>query len=112
MKKPICSFEDFAKTDLRVGQVTAAEKVEGSEKLIALTVDLGEDWGTVEILTGLQAFYDPSDFVNNKYVFIVNLEPRKMMGRMSNGMFLAADVAEKPVPLQMPDVTPNGSSVI
>lgn len=112
MKKPICSFDDFAKADLRVGQIMNAEKVEGSEKLIALTVDFGKDWGTVEILTGLQAFYEPSDFVNNKYVFIVNLEPRKMMGRMSNGMFLAADGAEKPTPLQMPDSTPVGSSVI
>lgn len=112
MKKPICSFDDFAKADLRVGQVMNAEKVEGSEKLIALTVDFGEDWGTVEILTGLQAYYEPSDFVNNKYVFIVNLEPRKMMGRMSNGMFLAADSEEKPIPLQMPNTTPVGSSVI
>lgn len=112
MKKPICSFEDFAKADLRVGQVTAAENVEGSEKLIALTVDFGEDWGIVEILTGLQSFYAPEDFINNKYVFIVNLEPRKMMGRMSNGMLLAADSADKPVPLQMPETAPIGSSVV
>lgn len=112
MKKPICSFEDFAKSDLRVGQVTAAEPVEGSNKLIALTVDLGEEWGVVEILTGLLPFYEPSAFVNNKYVFIVNLEPRPMMGRVSNGMLLAADVAEKPLPLQMPEFTPNGAGIV
>lgn len=112
MKKPICSFEDFVKADLRVGQVTAAEGVAGSEKLIALTVDFGEDWGVVEILTGLLKFYEPTELVGNKYVFIVNLEPRTMMGRSSNGMLLAADGADKPIPLQMPLETQNGSSVI
>lgn len=108
MKKPIGSFEDFQKVDLRVGQVTAAEPVKGSTKLIALTVDLGEDWGTVEILAGLLPFYDPSEFVNNKYVFMVNLEPRQMMGRTSHGMILATDT-EKPVMLQVPEFIPAGT---
>ncbi len=114
MKKPICSFDDFAKSDLRVGLVTAAGPVEGSTKLIALTVDLGEEWGTVEILTGLLPYYEPSQFVNNKYVFIVNLEPRPMVGRVSNGMLLAADAGEgnNPLPLQMPEFTPNGAVIL
>lgn len=92
MKKDIISFPDFAKLDFRVGEVLEASLLEGSKKLIILKVDLGEDYGTVEILSGLAPIYIPSDLQGNKYIVLANLEPKQMMGRNSNGMILVADL--------------------
>ncbi len=89
------AFPDFDKLDLRVGEVKEAILLEGSKKLITLQVDLGEDYGTVEILSGLAEFYTPEDLIGNKYIVLVNLEPKKMMGKDSNGMILVADDPEK-----------------
>lgn len=96
--KPIITIDDFAKLDLRVGTVTNCEKKEGSEKLLRLTVDFGEE-GTRNILSGIAPWYQPEELVNKQFIFIVNLEPRKMMGEESQGMILAAD-GEKPEPLK------------
>lgn len=90
MKKTTIQFPDFQKLDLRVGEVKSAEGVEGSTKLIALQVDLGTDYGTIEILTGMRKWFEPEHFVNKKFLFLANLEPRPMMGRVSNGMLLSA----------------------
>ena len=95
MKKDIITFSDFNKLDLRVGEVKEAMKVEGSKNLITMSVDLGEDYGTVEILSGLAKFYTPEDLTGNKYIFLANLEPKKLMGKNSNGMVLVADDPEK-----------------
>lgn len=95
MKKDTIAFPDFAKLDLRVGEVKEASLLEGSKKLIVLKVDLGEDYGIVEILSGLAEFYAPDDLVGNKYIVLANLEPKQMMGRDSNGMILVADDPEK-----------------
>ena len=95
MKKDTITFPDFNKLDLRVGEVKNASFLEGSKKLITLQVDLGEDYGTVEILSGLAEFYTPEDLIGNKYIVLANLEPKKMMGKDSNGMILVADDPEK-----------------
>lgn len=95
--KPIIPFTDFDKVDLRVGKVIACERKEGSEKLLRLTVDFGEE-GTKNIFSGIYPYFQPEDMVNNMYIFVLNLEPRKMMGEESQGMLLAAD-GEKPNPL-------------
>lgn len=95
MKKGMIAFPDFAKLDLRVGEVKEASLFEGSKKLIVLKVDLGEDYGVVEILSGLAPTYLPEDLTGNKYIVLVNLEPKKMMGKLSNGMIMAADLNEK-----------------
>ncbi len=97
MKKNTLSFTDFDKLDIRVGDVKEASNVEGSKKLIRLLVDLGEDYGVVEILTGLAEYYQPQDFIGNKYAFLANLEPKKMAGAVSNGMVLVADTPERPI---------------
>jgi methionine--tRNA ligase beta chain len=91
MKKDVISFPDFIKTDIRIGLVTAAIRVEGSSKLLELTVDLGEDYGSVTIFTGMQKWFTPEDFIGKKFLFAANLEPRKMMGKESQGMIMAAD---------------------
>ncbi len=95
MKKDIVTFLDFDKLDLRVGEVKEASMVEGSKNLIIMSVDLGEDYGTVEILSGLAKFYIPESLIGNKYIFLANLEPKKLMGKDSNGMVLVADDPEK-----------------
>src|SRR5690606_2682251 len=96
MKKDDCVFSDFMKLDIRVGEVTQAQRVEESNKLIELTVDMGEDYGTVTIFTGMQKWYTPEDFQGKKFLFIANLEPKKMMGRESQGMILSGDVDGEP----------------
>ena len=108
MKKDIIAFSDFNKLDLRVGEVKNASQLEGSKKLITLEVDLGDDYGTVEILSGLAEFYKPEDLIGNKYIVLANLEPKKMMGEMSEGMLFdigysngiipVLAIPEKPVP--------------
>lgn len=99
------TIDDFSKVELKVGTVSEAEEVEGSEKLIKLTVDLGEE-SPRTVLTGMKTWYQPADFKGKQLVFVVNLEPRKMMGMESQGMVMAADpeggpvflIPEKPVP--------------
>ena len=95
MKKDKVIFSDFDKLDLRVGEVKEASLLEGSKKLIVMKIDLGEDYGTVEILSGLAELYKPEDLIGNKYIVLANLEPKKLMGRESNGMIMVADDPEK-----------------
>lgn len=95
MKKTAVNFDDFSKLDLRVGEVKEATLVENSKHLIKLIVDLGEDYGVVEILSGLYPTYTPEDLQGNKYIVLANLEPKKMAGTFSNGMILVADDPEK-----------------
>jgi len=90
--KPIITYEDFAKLDLRVGTVINCEEKEGSDKLLRLTVDFGEE-GTRNILSGIKKWYKPSDLTGKQFVFVFNLAPRKMMGEDSEGMILAAEGA-------------------
>ena len=97
MKKPTITFEDLIKLDIRVGKVMQASLVEGSSKLIELTVDFGEDYGTVTVFTGMQKWYTPEDFEGKTFIFVANLEPKKMMGRESQGMILSVDENGKPL---------------
>ncbi len=102
------SIDDFKKIDLRVGKILAAERVEGSDKLIKLQVDLGEDpstgsgLGKRQILAGVGTIYEPATLVDKEVIIVANLEPRKMMGLESNGMLLAASDELGPV-LIMPE---------
>jgi tryptophanyl-tRNA synthetase len=85
------SIDDFNNVDIRVGKVTESENVEKSEKLIRLHVDFGE-LGKRIIITGVRGYgYTPEDFSGKQFFFVVNLEPRKMMGEESQGMILAVD---------------------
>lgn len=90
------SFDDFAKLELRVGTVLETEEVEGSEKLIKLMVDLGEETPR-QILAGVKQWYKPTDFIGKQVIIVANLEPRMMMGLESQGMMLAADSENGPV---------------
>lgn len=95
--KPVIPFDDFAKLDMRIGKVTECTEKEGSEKLLRLTVDFGDE-GTRNILSGIKQWYSPDDLVGKLFLFVINIEPRKMMGEFSEGMILCAE-GEKPIPL-------------
>jgi methionyl-tRNA synthetase len=89
--------EDFAKVDLRVGLVLTAERVKGSDKLLHLTVDIGEPQPRT-IVAGIAEAYTPDQMLNRKVVIVANLQPRKLKGIQSNGMIVAASVdGGKPV---------------
>ena len=111
MKKDMIAFPDFAKFDLRVGEVKEASLLEGSKKLIVLKVDLGEDYGTVEILSGLAEFYQPDELIGNKYIFLANLEPKKIMGKNSQGMVLVVDDPEKITMIPLDKNLKNGTVI-
>lgn len=82
------SYEDFSKLDLRVGKVVAAERVQGSEKLLRIEVDLGAE--RRQLVAGIGKNYEPSDVLGKRIIVLANLEPKKMMGLESQGMLLAA----------------------
>ncbi|MCL5263471.1 MAG: methionine--tRNA ligase [Acidobacteria bacterium] len=82
------SIDDFAKVELRVGQVNVAERVPKADKLLRLEVDLGTE--TRQILAGIAQSYEPESLIGRKIVIVANLAPRKMRGLESNGMLLAA----------------------
>lgn len=84
------SIDAFKGIDLRVGKILEAGAVEGSEKLVKLLVDVGEEHPRT-ILSGIRQWYDPSSLVSRSVVVVANLEPRVMMGMESNGMVLCAD---------------------
>jgi methionyl-tRNA synthetase len=81
-------IEDFAKVELRVGQVKVAERVKGADKLLRLEVDLGNE--IRQVVAGIAEAYSPETLVGRKVVIVVNLAPRKLRGLESNGMIVAA----------------------
>lgn len=107
--KPVITIDDFAKLDLRVGKIAKCERKEGSEKLLRLTVDFGEE-GERNILSGIAPWYQQEELVGKQFIFILNLLPRKMMGEESQGMILAAE-GEKPLPLKPSEDTTPGATI-
>ncbi|HNP24398.1 MAG TPA: methionine--tRNA ligase [Panacibacter sp.] len=89
--KPEIVYDDFAKLDLKVGKIVAAEKVEKADKLLKLSVDLGFETRT--IVSGIALHFKPEDIVGKQVVIVANLAPRKMRGIESNGMILMAEDA-------------------
>ena len=85
------SIDDFAKVELRVGQVKAAEKVKGADKLLRLEVDLGTE--IRQVVAGIAESYAPELLIGRKVVIVANLAPRKLRGLESNGMIVAASPA-------------------
>ncbi|HEY4285714.1 MAG TPA: methionine--tRNA ligase [Puia sp.] len=87
--KPTIVYDDFAKLDLRVGTIVTAEKVEKADKLLKLSVDLGNEVRT--IVSGIALHFKPEEIVGLQVVVVANLAPRKMRGIESNGMILMAE---------------------
>jgi len=95
-------IEDFTKVDLRVARITDAQAVEGADKLLALTLDLGE-LGSRQVFSGIKAAYAPQDLVGRLTVVVANLAPRKMRFGVSEGMVLAAGPGGTEIFLLQPD---------
>ena len=108
--KPTVTIDDFGKLDIRIGTVTAAEKMEKSDKLLKLTVNSGLDQRT--ILSGIAKQYTPEQMVGKQVTLIANLAPRKMMGIESQGMILMAEDQDGKLRLLQPNEAVNpGASV-
>lgn len=82
------TFDEFKKVEMKVGQILKAEPVEGSDKLLQLEVDFGED-KTRTVVSGIAGHVDLDSFVGSKKVFVTNLEPRAILGIESQAMILA-----------------------
>ena len=89
----IIGIEDFMKVDLRVAEVLEAATVEGSDKLLQLTLNVGEAEPR-NVFSGIREFYQPEDLKGKLVVMVANLAPRKMRFGISNGMVLAAGNGE------------------
>jgi methionyl-tRNA synthetase len=85
------SIDDFAKVDLRVGEVKSAEAVKGADKLLHLKVDIGEAEPRT-IVAGIALAYSPEQLIGRKVVIVANLQPRKLRGLTSQGMIVAASL--------------------
>ena len=83
------SIDDFTKVDLRIAKIVNAEHVEGADKLLKLTLDIGEAT-TRQVFAGIKSAYDPATLIGRNTVMVANLAPRKMKFGMSEGMVLAA----------------------
>jgi methionyl-tRNA synthetase len=102
------TFEDFQKMDIRMATIVEAEKVAGADKLLKLTVDLGEE--KRQLVAGIALQYEPKSLLGKQVPVICNLEPAKIRGVESKGMILCAAIPE-PVILLPQKKVPNGSKV-
>lgn len=96
-------YDDFAKVEMRIGTILAAERVEGTDKLIKCTIDFGEDEPRT-IVSGIYEFRTPEELVGKQLPYITNLKPRMIRGVESNGMLLAAGGRSDTFALLHPDV--------
>jgi methionyl-tRNA synthetase len=105
------SIDDFAKVDMRVGEIVSAEPVPGAQKLLKLKVDIGTE--VRQVVAGIAEYYKPDDIVGMKVVLVTNLQPRKLRGVESNGMIVAASVGEegRPVLVTFKEDVPKGAKL-
>ncbi len=103
------SIEEFARMDLRVAEVKAAEKMKKADKLLILTLQVGDEERTV--VSGIAQWYTPEELVGKKVVLVANLKPSKLRGVMSEGMILAAHEGEQLEVLTLAPDFPSGSRV-
>jgi methionyl-tRNA synthetase len=105
----VISIEDFAKVDMRVGEVKAAERVPGATKLLKLQVDIGSE--VRQVVAGIAEYYEPEKLIGMKVVLVTNLQPRKLRGVESNGMIVAALAGEpgRPVLVTFKEDVANGA---
>lgn len=109
-EKSLVSIDQFFQAELKVATITAAEPVPKSNKLLKLTVDVGEG-APRTLVAGIALAYQPEDLVGKQVVVVANLQPAKLMGVESQGMVLAASLDGKPVLLHPGAPVPNGTRV-
>jgi len=104
------SFDEFKKLDMRIGRVVQAERVPRTARLYKIIVDLGE-LGRRQTVSSLVGFYTPEELVGKRIVFLVNLQPTKFGGELSEGMLLAAEKGDKLALLTTEREIENGANV-
>ncbi len=107
--KPVISYADFSKLDLRVALVEKAERVEGTDKLLKLGLKIGNE--KRQIVSGIFPQYAPENMLNKKIIVIFNLEPRTIRGLESQGMLLAAQNGGELVLLTVDKDIADGSTI-
>jgi methionyl-tRNA synthetase len=108
-ESPKISIEDFAKVEMRTGEIKTAEPIPGAKKLLKLTVDIGTE--VRQVCAGIAEFYAPEKLIGMKVVIVTNLQPRKLRGVESNGMIVAASIGDqgRPVLVTFNEDVPNGA---
>lgn len=102
-------IDDFAKVELRVAQVLAAEPVKGADKLLKLKLELGYEQR--QVVSGIAKHYKAEELVGRKVICVTNLKPVKLRGELSQGMILAASEGDQLTLATVPDSMPNGAIV-
>ena len=105
----IINFDDFSKLNIRVGKIIGAEEVEGSNKLIKMKVDIGDE--ERQIVAGISKYYSLDELTNKTVIVLINLEPRKIFGIESQGMLLASINGDKVSLLQTDKEMIPGSEI-
>jgi methionyl-tRNA synthetase len=103
------TFDEFKRMDLRVGQVLKAEKVEGTQKLVKLEVDIGME--KRQMVAGVAEVYPPETLIGKRIIVVANLKPARIRGIESQGMLLAADLEGKPIVPFFKEDVPAGTKV-
>ena len=102
-------YDDFTKLDLKVGKVVEVSKVQGSNKLLKLKIDIGNE--IRQVVAGLGKNYNEEELQNTQVIILTNLEPRKIFGIESQGMLLAAVSKKKLSLITLDKSIPNGAKV-
>jgi len=105
------SFEDFSKLDIRIAEVLEAEIVEGADKLIKLTLEVGE-LGKRTIVSGIRDWYTPEELVGKKIVYLSNLKEKQIKGVESQGMLLASEDKKGDCALLVPEKEINSGTKV
>ena len=103
-------YDEFAKVEFKIGEIKEAVEVEGSEKLLRLQVDFGEEKLRV-VFAGIAKNYEPDELIGKKTVFVTNVKPRKIMGELSEAMIFAGANEEEISILLLDKDLPVGAEV-
>ena len=103
------TFDEFKRMDLRVGEIFEAERVEGTQKLLKLEVDIGSE--KRQMIAGIDDVYPPETLIGKKIIVVANLQPATIRGIESQGMLLAADLDGRPVIPFLKEDVPAGTTV-
>ena len=103
------SLSEFRQLDLRIGQITSAEPIEGADRLLRVEVDLGAERRT--LVAGLARHYTPTSLLGTRVVVLANIEPAVIRGVRSQGMLLGADCGAAPALLTVDQAIENGTPV-
>ncbi len=107
----MATIDDFLKIEMKVGKILSVENIDGSEKLLKLSVSFAEE-NPRQVLSGIKKYFpDPQVLVGKKCGFVTNLEPREMMGLVSQAMIMAASAEDKINLFEISEDIPEGTKI-